>query len=129
MMAKRCALFVSKTKLIMKTLKLFTENAAPHGFGYIVSHEKVSRKRRVLWFLWIVTCCGVLINHVSLNIRRYLSFPSTIKVNTCFNQSYHFQPVYLNNHHENHFPQITICPNGIHSRQKIRKHYPKMISG
>ena len=80
MMAKRCTLFVSKTKLVMKTLKLFTENVAPHGFGYIVSHEKVSRKRRVLWFLWIVTCCGVLVNHVSLNIRRYLSFPSTIKV-------------------------------------------------
>ena len=89
MMAKCCASFrVKKKKQIMKTLKLFTENVAPHGFGYIVSHDKVSRKRRVLWLLWIVTCCCVLVNHVTLNIRRYLSFPSTIKVKK---NSFNFQ--------------------------------------
>ena len=106
---------------------MFSENAAPPGFGYITQRNPFPK--RIFWFLVLVGGLIYPTYNFQKQFRKYrrynriiqfawspneliFSFPSSIK------------PVVENLSPEISFPKVTLCANGIHSMSRIKEKYP-----
>ena len=103
---------------------MFSENAAPPGFGYITQRNPIPK--RIFWFLVLVGGLIYPTYNFQKQFRKYrrysicimaeyelvFSFPSSIK------------PVVENLSPEISFPKVTLCANGIHSMSRIKEKYP-----
>ena len=114
-------------KKYFKSFKNFRQFASPTGFGYMFS-KRIGVTRRLLWCLFIIFGLGYSLHNISESWKFYKTYPTTIKPAFTTEDKLKFPKswyAFKTNVLTSKF-LVTLCPNGVHSKQLVEKHYPAM---